>query len=1813
MKRHTRIGSWFAALVAAVVVALSGCGQPIDLSVLLDGETGVPLAISPQNENLFFGESATFGATGGTPPYSFGVDGDGTIDAETGAYTAPTSAKSESVHVTDADGTVARATVEVFPPSGYAGMAVTPSVASVLTTGTVTFTTSGGVPPYVFRVSSGESGSITLEPTVSDSSSVDYTAGDTAGKDTIEVRDSSDPQQTILVEVTVSQPGTEIDYEPTTVAHGSGLTGGQAVTGQFEYQNSGTSDGTATVTWTAYVSKDQLPSVDDTILQSGDVSGLAAGETSAAVAFSGTLPPVEGDYYLLVTLTSSEDWQLANNVGVSPRISISGSPPPDVDYHLFTLTSPSTSPGVGSAIEETFTVENQGTAAGTQKVHWTAYLSGDSSLSLDDTLVSSGSLAQLEAGAQSSPVPITGTWPAGSGDFHLIVQLSAGDDVEATNDTGATPAVTVTPADVRYNPSVTVVDATPTVETEIPETFSIANVGADDGTYPVYWTVYRSLSDDVLDSADTVVDTGQIAALSGSSTSGVIDIDGTWPNSASATYHLIVELSWINDGTSHTATGATSAFELQAPDVNYAVGGPISSPGASGTGGATFSGQFVLQNVGSDPGAELVIWTAYVSSDEVFDGVGEVMVDSAAISALAAGADQTVTYEGTWPTSPGDYYVHVEVSANDDQDPLDNVGSTTTTTAVTGIASNVDYDVDNVTHSAGLTGGGAFSGSFSFSNVGSGAGSADVGWTVYVSADDVLGGGDTAIDSGSVSSPAAGASSGDIAFTGTWPESDGDYYLIAAVSSDEDGNIGNNTQPGGVLTVSGSPPPQIDYIVTGIESAGGTPDAGSSFSETFAIENQLAESGSATVYWAAYLSATDATIDPLSDDVLATGEIAALAGTATSTNISISGAWPADPGTDYYLLVRVSASDDVDTTNNVSASGVFQLQYPDVNYSVTGPLTSPGATAVGGDAFSEQFEIVNGGTDAGSEQVFWTVYVSTDAALGGDTTVDFGSISALATGSGQTVSYTGTWPTSPGHYYVIAEVTAADDVDTSDDWVATSTSTEVTGVASDVDYALDTLDNTGTLTGGGPLTGTFEFSNVGTTDGSETIAWKIYVSDDQTLGGGDTEVASDHESPLVAGNSSGSVSFSGTWPSQDADYYLLASLSANEDGNIVNNTGWAGPFTVAGSPAPDVDYSVASVSASGTPATAGTAMSGSLTIENLGTDSGSKSVLWSVYSSYGDTTLDSGDTLLDAGQIDGLAASSTSDTVAIGGNWPEQPGNPYYLIVEVESTDDVDPSNNVQAGSAFELTAPDVNYAVGSISSPSASVAPGEAVSESFTYSNNGVDAGSASVYWYAYVSTKSSLDGSTEVPLDSGVASALTGATTSPQVSIGGTWPTTSGTYYLILKLSAGDDVDSTDNADSAGPLDVAPTGSVDYVVSSVTSQYTLVTTGSLLSEKFTVKNIGDTAGAETIFWDAYASSDAVWDAGDQLVSSGELPALAAGDSHSNVFIGSTWPPAEGHFYLIVSVTAADDAEVANDLRSSTSSIEVYAPPDYVIALPQTDAEVEPGVTYEAWDAGGHFGELLSQTIVRTQAPVVSASTHYFEIVEITGNAGNTLVEWEIVFSTDQVFGGDIYIDGGTLPAFAGNQRHRVDFDPPLPSTAEDYYILISVDSSDDRSASNNTRIAGPIHVFSPNAVDNLETDTVDETALDARDYNFFLNDGDIAEVQGTMDLVQSTPPAQTAEGKDYYLVTLGDYAVSLVVSARWTDPAADAIDLAVFDPTGLSIGSSISEGTTSEPDTLGGEFLVDVTGLEFVYVLVDFYADNPGGQSYTLTLEVR
>ncbi len=142
------------------------------------------LSIIPVSATIAVNDSLTFSAAGGAPPYVFSiVSGPGSVDSETGFYTAPAVPGTAQIAVQDVVGVIRSVSVLIADPT-LNPLSLIPSAVTISTNDVYFFVSLGGIPPYTYTVTAG-SGSI-------NPATGEFHAPGIASSSTIEVKDAAD-------------------------------------------------------------------------------------------------------------------------------------------------------------------------------------------------------------------------------------------------------------------------------------------------------------------------------------------------------------------------------------------------------------------------------------------------------------------------------------------------------------------------------------------------------------------------------------------------------------------------------------------------------------------------------------------------------------------------------------------------------------------------------------------------------------------------------------------------------------------------------------------------------------------------------------------------------------------------------------------------------------------------------------------------------------------------------------------------------------------------------------------------------------------------------------------------------------------------------------------------------------------------------------------------------------------------------------------------------------------------------------------------------------------------------------------------------------------------------------------------------------------------------------------------------------------------------------------------------------------------------------------------------------------------------------
>ena len=475
-----------------------------------------PLSIAPSSLTVGANASVSFVAVGGVPPYTYSVFAGGgigeTLNAGTGAYTAPPIAAAQTIRVTDATLATSNATVTITS-SGI--LTIGPSTLSIVTGGSATFTAAGGVPPYTFSVFAGGGVGETLN-----AGTGAYVAPPVPTSQTIRVTDSAGVPNTSNCVVTVTGAG-NVNYSVTTVNNTGGTTANAALTGNFNIQNIGTNNGTQNIIWSVYASTDNVYGTGDILVSTGTIAGgLTVASGINNIAFAGTWPS-PNNYYLVVVITATDDNNAADNTSAT-ALPISITPPPQPDYAITAPTFPASgTPGAALSGTPGFTIQETSGNPGVPPINWAVYVSLDTILDGSDTLLASGSNVAL-AGSGSVVKNFAGNWPAVGSYYYIIITISAGDDSNPVNNILVSSKIPVPYTETEANNTYLTANAygitlapgktfliTGSLENSGNDYFAFNTGTATTVTFTVTWATGTDLIDiDICDNVGTIIASG---------------------------------------------------------------------------------------------------------------------------------------------------------------------------------------------------------------------------------------------------------------------------------------------------------------------------------------------------------------------------------------------------------------------------------------------------------------------------------------------------------------------------------------------------------------------------------------------------------------------------------------------------------------------------------------------------------------------------------------------------------------------------------------------------------------------------------------------------------------------------------------------------------------------------------------------------------------------------------------------------------------------------------------------------------------------------------------------------------------------------------------------------------------------------------------------------------------------------------------------------------------------------------------------------------------------------------------------------------
>ena len=528
-------------------------------------------------------------------------------------------------------------------------------------------------------------------------------------------------------------------------------------------------------------------------------------------------------------------------------------------------------------------------------------------------------------------------------------------------------------------------------------------------------------------------------------------------------------------------------------------------------------------------------------------------------------------------------------------------------------------------------------------------------------------------------------------------------------------------------------------------------------------------------------------------------------------------------------------------------------------------------------------------------------YLSTDATITtGDSEVETDYVTRLDPSAISDESARIEAPSSEGTYYYGACVeTVTGESDTGNNC---SSAVTVTVLGSDLIVESPTVSES-SLGPGASFTLSATVRNQG--EGrSDYTTLRYYLSTDEIITTGDSEIETSHVSRLDPSETSDRKAYLEA-PSSEGTYYYGACVDAvTGESDTGNNCSSAVTVTVSGS-----DLIVESPTVSNSSPDAGASFTLSATVRNQG---GSRSDYTTLrYYLSTDEIITTGDTEVDTDYVSRLDPSETSEESARL-TAPSSEGTYYYGACVETVTGESDTGNN--CSSAIVITVLGSDLVVESPAVSESSPGPGASFILSATVRNQGGGAAPSTTLRY-YLSTDATITtGDSEI--ETSYVSSLDPSETSDERAYLDA-PSSEGTYYYGACVEAvTGESDTGNNCSSA--VTVTVSGS-DLIVDSPTVSESNPKAGASFRLYATVRNQGGSRSESTTLR-YYLSTDVTINTNDQEVENDYVSRLAPSEtSDESAYLRA--PSSEGTYYYGACVDAVSgESDTGNNCSSAVT-----------------------------------------------------------------------------------------------------------------------------------------------------------------------------------------------------------------------------------------------------------------------------------------------------
>ena len=971
----------------------------------------------------------------------------------------------------------------------------------------------------------------------------------------------------------------------------------------------------------------------------------------------------------------------------------------------------------------------------------------------------------------------------------------------------------------------------------------------------------------------------------------------------------------------------SKAINIEAPNLT------IISATAPGTGilGGSISVSWSVLNSGAVPANADWYDSVYLSNDQTWDS-GDRWIAAfweAARSPLAANTSYTDTQNITIPSNAeiGDKYLIFVTDQYSSFSPPNQQAETNENDNAYAVAITLgapDLIISGATASSSGVVNGSINVSWTVKNQGTTDAPADWYDVIYLSTDNIFGNGnDSYITEQYISTQTPLAANGsytinrEVNLPNVTP---GNYYIYVHTDSyNYQGETNNNNNYSQAFAITIGAPDLIVSNVTAPEAAA----LGEAVSLSWTVQNQGTVEAPADwtdyIYWSS--NDTYDGSDTFITSISAAAQTPVAAGASYSKTQNITLPNQVNSVGNGYLIVRADGNNAQGETNenNNNRAIPIRIDAPDL---IVSNATAPASVTVGA-TIGVTWDVKNQGAVAANADWYDRVVISTDQVFGNSddtylTEVWQGSFTPLAAAATYSRTLNVTLPsTATGDRYLLFKA------DNYNHQGETDENNNVYSVpinisASDLQITATSAPSTAIL--GETVELTWRVTNNGTGAASQDWFDRVFLSNNQTLDGGDVQVTSEligSQTPLAAG-ASYTISKNVTLPSfaPGNQYLLFVADRDNYQGEISENNNLAA--VAISLTAPDLIVSNASVPATGT---VGKSIEVSWTVQNQGTSAAPTDWYDRIYLSN-DAVFDANaDTYITQDLISTqtplAAGASYSTTRNI--NLPNFATGNRYLIFVADgsgSQGETNESNNIRAA-AINLNAPDL--IVRDITAPVESLS-GQPIEINWTVKNQG--AATAEGTWYDYVSLVNTSTNLTQYvgvfeysgSLAAGASLNRTQSYSVPLSLTGNYRVVVTTDYYGHISEGTQNESNNTTTDDRSISLQLAPVPNLQ--VTGVTAPSTAFSSQETVVQ-WTVKNVGTGATNAPVWYDlVYFSLDATYDNTDTYLGQVVNPSyLNPDDSYSNSLTVTLPRGIDGNYYFLVQADAYNYvAEVGNE-----------------------------------------------------------------------------------------------------------------------------------------------------------------------------------------------------------------------------------------------------------------------------------------------------------